>query len=253
MRQRVLAPLGMDDTTFALSPAQEARAASPHHADGKPAARLAIPAMAPAGAAWSTIDDLMTLMAAAMGLTATPLAGAFADMLSVRRASGSEGVDQAIGWLSGFALIGHNGGTLGMASSVFVDPVAKLGIAALANSSAVTMDFAINLIRPEARGDDGPPFVARTAVALTAAELDRYVGRYQMGPDAVALVTRDGASLVVKAPGAAPLTVQAESAQTFFSNFVPLTLDFELPAAGPARAVTIHFGGQDIPAPRLAD
>jgi hypothetical protein len=209
--------------------------------------------MAPAGAAWSTVDDLMTLTAAAMGLTATPLAGAFADMLTRRRPSGNEGIDQMIGWLFGFELIGHNGGTVGMASSLFFDPAAKLAIAALANSSAVTMDFAINLIRPEARGDDGPPFVARAAISLSAAELERYVGRYRMGPDAVAVISREGAGLVAKAPGAAPLAVLPESASTFFSNFVPLTLDFELPSVGPARAVTIHFGGQDIPAPRLAD
>jgi hypothetical protein len=43
------------------------------------------------------------------------------------------------------------------------------------------MEFAINLIRPESPGDDGPPFEARTAIALSAAELDRYVGRYRGG------------------------------------------------------------------------
>ncbi len=113
------------------------------------------------------------------------------------------------------------------------------------------MEFAINLIRPESPGDDGPPFEARTAIALSAAELDRYVGRYRMGPDAVAVITREGGGLVVQAPGAAPLTVQPQSAATFFSNFVPLTLDFELPAEGAARGVMIHFGGQDIPAARI--
>lgn len=204
MVERVLAPLGMGETTLGLKRAEETRAAEPHSADGKPAARLLIPALAPAGGVWSSVGDLMTLIAAAMGLTETPLVGAMADMLSVRRPTATQGIEQAIGWLSGFGLIGHNGGTLGMASSLFFDPVAKLGVAALGNSSAVTMEFAINLIRPELPGDDGPPFEARTAIALSAAELDRYVGRYRMGPDAVAVITREGGGLVVQAPGAAP-------------------------------------------------
>src|SRR6185437_6236398 len=255
---RVLAPLGMTDTTFALTPAQEARAAEPHAADGAPAPRLSISSMAPAGGAWSTIDDMMTLAAAAMGLASTPLAetslaGAMADMLTRRRPHAAQGVEQAIGWLNGFGLTGHNGGTIGMASSLFFDPAGKLGVVALANASGDTMNFAINLIRPEAPGDDGPPLVARTAIALASEALDRCVGRYQMGPGAVAEVTRDAAGLVVKAPTTPPLALLAESASTFFSNFVPLTLDFELPAEGPASAVMIHFGGQDIPAPRLAD
>jgi hypothetical protein len=188
-----------------------------------------------------------------MGLATTPLAGAMGDMLTRRRPHSAQGIEQAIGWLNGFGLIGHNGGTIGMASSLFFDPAAKLAVVAMANSSAITMDFAINLLRPDAPGDDGPPIVARTAIALAPSALERCVGRYRMGPDAVAEVTRDASGLVVKAPTTPPLALQAESASTFFSNFVPLTLDFELPAEGPARAVMIHFGGQDIPAPRLTN
>ena len=254
LRERILDPLGMTSTAITLTPELEARRAHPHGVDGSSADYLTILAIGSAGAIWSCASDMLSFLAAAVGLVETPLAPAFKAALAIRGLSPSAGTTQCLGWLiDGEAgLVGHDGGTIGMASTARADPAEQIGVVVLCNASSAPGAFADNLIRPERPGDDGPPNETHTAVQLTSAELDRCLGRYAMGDGAECELIRDGETLVVKAPNAPPLPLQAASPSKFFSTFVPLTLDFDLSEDGPAKAVLIHFGGAEIPAPRIA-
>lgn len=74
--ERVLRPLGMNDTSIALRPEQQGRLAPGHAANGKLAAPWDIPALAGCGAMRSTARDLLRFAAASMNAEASPLADA---------------------------------------------------------------------------------------------------------------------------------------------------------------------------------
>ena len=77
LRERVLDPLGMTSTAITLTPALDARTATPHGAALTPVKRIDVACMASAGALWSDVDDLMTFAAAVAGMIETPLRPAF--------------------------------------------------------------------------------------------------------------------------------------------------------------------------------
>jgi CubicO group peptidase (beta-lactamase class C family) len=74
--QRILRPLGMNDTSITLSPEQQRRLAPGHTLTGKVTANWDLPALAGCGALRSTVGDLLRFMAASMDRAAGPLAEA---------------------------------------------------------------------------------------------------------------------------------------------------------------------------------
>lgn len=74
--ERVLRPLGMNDTSIALSPDQQKRMAPGHTADGKVTASWDTPAIPGCGALRSTANDMLKFMAASMNPALSPVAQA---------------------------------------------------------------------------------------------------------------------------------------------------------------------------------
>src|SRR3546814_10746650 len=74
-----------------------------------------IPALAGAGALRSTANDLLAFLAGALDYVETPLQGAMASQLAVRRATETQDT-QALGWVISSNATGevvwHNGGTM---------------------------------------------------------------------------------------------------------------------------------------------
>jgi D-alanyl-D-alanine carboxypeptidase len=91
----------------------------------------------------------------------------------------------------------------------------------------------------------------RTEVRLTAAQLERCVGRYELMPGFVLTVTRDGDRLFSQATGQPSVEIFPESETEFFLKAVDAQLSFELEGAGPAKGLVLHQGGRDLAARRL--
>jgi CubicO group peptidase (beta-lactamase class C family) len=72
--ERVLRPLGLDDTSVTLRTDQQQRLAPGHAADGKVTAGWNLPALAGAGALRSTARDMLSFAAAALCPATSPLA-----------------------------------------------------------------------------------------------------------------------------------------------------------------------------------
>jgi D-alanyl-D-alanine carboxypeptidase len=87
-------------------------------------------------------------------------------------------------------------------------------------------------------------------VELPAEDLDRLVGRYQLQPDFILTVRRTGERLVIQATGQSEIAVGAVSATELFAPLVDARLVFEL-EGGKAKSLTLHQGGQAMPAPRI--
>ena len=80
---------------------------------------------------------------------------------------------------------------------------------------------------------------------------DRYVGQYQLAPNFVLTITREGGQLFAQATGQAKAQIFPESQQDFFYKVVDAQITFETDATGRAISLTLHQGGADMPAKRI--
>lgn len=82
---------------------------------------------------------------------------------------------------------------------------------------------------------------SRVEIALSPAQLDRFVGEYALGPTTVP-VTRDGNHLLIHLPQAAPLQLLAMSPTEFFVKKPDLVVAFETDSTGRVSGLTIAQG-----------
>lgn len=246
IEKRITGPLGMKSTFIAIPSKEKARLAAGHDAELKPAANWDLTTLAGAGALRSSANDLLTFLAANLGLEKSPLAAPMTSMLAVRRPAGAAG-EIALGWHiakspAGNEVIWHNGGTGGYRSFIGFDPKKRLGVVVLSNVStpAGVDDIGRHLLDPSA-----PLAKSRPQVAVAAEVLEKYVGTYELVPSFRITVTRDGGRLFAQATGQPKFEIFPESETKFFYKVVPAQITFG------EKSLTLHQNGRDMPARRL--
>jgi len=88
------------------------------------------------------------------------------------------------------------------------------------------------------------------SAAVPHPELQRFVGEYQMAPNAVIAIAREGNKLFLQPPGQRRLQLFAESATVFSLRVVEATVEFETDAAGDVTALTLVQNGHRQRGPR---
>jgi CubicO group peptidase (beta-lactamase class C family) len=130
-------------------------------------------------------------------------------------------------------IISHSGGIPGQSSFMMGDVDARVGVYYMSNSGAPPeiAEAAIALLR----GEEYIPPAKRKAIAVDAKILDRYVGVYEISPEASFTVIRDGGTLRVK-QGNSPTTTDllGESTTKFFMKTSSTTLTFTQMPRGPS-------------------
>jgi serine-type D-Ala-D-Ala carboxypeptidase/endopeptidase len=138
--ERLTGSLAMPDTAVDLRPDQAARKAAGHSRRGREVPDWHLGAMAGAGALYSTVPDLLTLLRAHLRPdgTALPDALRLVQQPQVRR---NRWLQVGLGWFlsplrsSGHTALWHNGGTGGFASYVALLPTAQAGVVVLADTA----------------------------------------------------------------------------------------------------------------------
>ena len=105
--------------------------------------------------------------------------------------------------------------------------------------------------RADRLGPNGKPMVTVKHLDLTPSELDAYVGTYQLAPQALFTITRDGAQLMVQLTGQPAFPVYADKTDHFFYRVVDAQIDFTRDPSGKVTSLTLHQNGADLPAPRV--
>ncbi len=255
VRTRILEPLGMKSTAITLSKSMKDRLAPGHDAGLHQVANWDIPTLAGAGALRSTANDLLTFLAANIGLEKSPLAPSMAAMIAARRPTGTPNLEIALGWhiwtRHGHEIIWHNGGTGGYRTWIGFDPKSRTGVVVLSNMStnAGADDIGLHLLDPAI-----PlllPAKERHEVKVEATVLDKYVGRYQLAPNFIITVSREGDQLYAQATDQPRFEIFAESPREFFLKVVDAQLTFVVDANGRANGVVLHQNGADQPAKRM--
>jgi CubicO group peptidase (beta-lactamase class C family) len=261
LETRITGPLGMASTRFVATAEMKRRRASGHDAYLRPIGDLEMGALAGAGSLKSTVNDLLALVAAELGDRPGPLAKAMALQLSAARVPLGP-YKMALQMVmadhpGGGEVVFTNGGTFGAQSFVGFDRARKVGFVALVNATGparLVDDIGLHVLTgsPLKRiGPPPPPQAERHAIALAPDVLERYVGRYRLGPEEEIVVTRDGSHLLVQLPGQGPYEVFPESATEFFWKVVDAQLVFQGGSRGPAASLTMRMAGQDRSATRV--
>lgn len=243
LRERVLEPLGMKDTTVALTDPVRARLAQGHTADGDATGPWSFDALAGCGGIRSTANDMVLYLRANLGLAETPLARAIALAHAPRTKIGG-GMSIGLAWhvLPGGILF-HNGQTGGFHSIALFDPARKAGAVVLANSACMQLD-AMG-IGARVRGvKNSEPVKLRGDVAVDEAALAKHAGVYRMAGGPRVTISRDGARLFIQIEGQPRFRLHASSPETFHLRAIEAEVTFE------KDAFVIHQNGQDHRAKR---
>ena len=260
---RITRPLSMPDTGITLSSSMKERMATGHTAMLAPAANWDLPTLAGAGALRSSANDMLTFLEAFIGYKESPLAPAMKAMLEVRRPAGQAKI--GLGWLvispDGQEVAWHNGGTGGFRSFIGFDPKARIGVVVLSNGTRSGVeDVGLHLLNPKLPLANPESPKQHTQIPIDPKLLDNYTGRYQVTPNLIFEITRDGDRLFAQGfaqaagqPIALPkFELFAEGEKNFFAKVADNQITFETGPEGRATSLILHRAGRDMPAPRLS-
>jgi CubicO group peptidase (beta-lactamase class C family) len=263
LRTRVTAPLGLKSTAITVSPEMRARLAVGHGLSLEPTPSMDVPASPAAGSLYSTANDLLTFLAACMGLEPTPLASSMSAMLETRRRREPNNIDQALGWFvrgkSDDELIASSGGTYGYGCAVLFDRKARTGVVLVSNTRGIQELTAAHVLRPKTNPLVEFPRASasnRQPIAIDAKLFDLYAGKYSpsLAPlqGQIYLVRREGDALRIVFPNAPKLRLWPETKTEFFiKENADLRIKFEADEKGRVTGLIFQTGAIDIPAKRL--
>lgn len=250
VRERVIAPLGLKDTTVVLTPEQQKRF-SPGHLGGEVVPAWHLDALAGAGALRGTAGDLLRFSGANAGMLASPLLPAMKTTHEPIAATDIPNTQIALGWhvttsAGGAVLVWHNGGTGGFRSFTGFVKGGKRVTAVLSNTSADVDALGMHLLDPKV---ELPRVDARKTVGIAPEKLKRLAGKYTLAPGQIMDVREEAGKLTAQLTGQPRYEVFPESETTFFYKVVEAKLAFELGPDGRAKKLTLHQNGMAIPAP----
>jgi len=245
--------------------------------------RLRLGAIAPAGGVVSSANDMLTLAAALLELTPSPLAGLLDVLTKERRPTSPsfarivrenwrmmlrmmvarpEGAQPASRFFSGAdaglacfifrkgnrEMIIHDGASLSSSASLAIDRRTRTAVIVLSNTGIFIHDMSRHLL-----WSDYPLSRTRTEVQVAPAILDRYVGTYQMPGGGPALgIKRGNGRLMLSFPVFGALVLRAENDHEFF--LPELDCEIRFATGGPIRELVMQPGRAfpSFPVPRIS-
>lgn len=88
-------------------------------------------------------------------------------------------------------------------------------------------------------------------VAVDPKIFDGYVGQYELAPNFILTIAREGDGLFAQATGQPKVQIFPESERNFFYKVVDALITFETDATGLAISLTLHQNGANLPAKRI--
>ena len=179
-----------------------------------------------------------------------------AAMLTVRRPTGTPGLGEiGLGWLivkpTADEIVWHNGGTGGYRSFVGYDRKTRVGVVVLSNTftAAGVDDIGMHLL------DSHVPLLPapndHKEITVDPKLFDGYVGQYQLAPNFILTITRDGSHLFAQATGQPKIEIFPESDREYFYKVVDAQVTFETDSNGRVTSLTLHQNGANQSAKRI--
>ena len=251
LRREICDPLGLHDTGY-----DRFETVLKHRADGYErrydetvrAAYLDMSQPYSAGAMYSTVEDLNRWDQALRQRKLIP-AKNYDQMYAPDKN------DYAYGWhvstVQGRKTIRHGGGINGFRSHILRCPSENLCVVVLcnappANPGKVASDLAAIMF-----GDEYTLPKVRQIVQLDTKIYNKYEGRYQIHPELILTITRDGDHLMAQPTGQSKTRLLPESKTSFFDNVTDSQVSFVQADDGRATAVILNQDGKERRAERI--
>jgi len=256
IREMICRPLGLKDTSIALSPDQENRFAKGYDLEGNPVAHWDFSVLAGCGALRSTAEDLLRYTRAQMGTAASPLAAAINSTLIPRHTTDIPG-----DWFIGLGwhvdktgtIAWHDGGTYGAYTYIGFNRKRGFGLVWLSNSSLWQVGPLRERLERILLGKSIKPLELRKPVDLDPGVLERYTGEYRIKPDVLLKVTLIEGYLVLGLSGEEGGSVLYPESETsfFFLDSEDVTVSFVREEKGGIEKLLLHEKGKETPAKKI--
>lgn len=207
-----------------------------------------------AGALYSTVGDLLKWDQALYGERLIPDAAkqtmwtAFKD-------------GYAYGWrvsppspaTFGHLQIVHSGGINGFSSMLIRVPDLNVTAIVLSNNMSVNAGAVARDLLALYFGQPYTVPAPRASVTVPSAKLESYTGRYELAPNFVIAVTKEGDRLTAQATGQGKFELFPESETRFVAKVTELSMTFVTGADGKVSHLLLRQGGKEVPAKKLPD
>ena len=236
--ERICNVLGMDSTSITLTDDLKQRLAKGHNPRFE-VSNWDIPTLAGAGAIKSTAEDMLTFLAANMGVIKSRLFDAM-DMTHEARVEVGKTTKVGLGWHiqdnENSRIIWHNGGTGGYRSFCGFIKEKKIGVVVLSNMNIGADDIGFHLLDRSYELDE-----VKEIVELTPEVLESYTGIYKFIESKTTVrISREGNNLVFQVIGQLnKLGLFPESDTLFFMKEVPNKVEFKHDEAGNVNGLTL--------------
>ena len=220
---RITRPLGMDSTRVRLTPELRSRLATPHLNYSVVTSDRENITLAGAGGTRSTVNDLLTFLAANMGMTEAELQPALQLANTPQRPTyGKDTI--GLGWqvAANYGIHWHNGGGGGYSAFLAWDPQRKVGVVVLTNARMDIDRIGLQLIR-------GMPL---TPVSVDPQVLAAYAGRYQFPGDITVTIRIDDTRVFAQVPNQGETELLASSVNQFYLQAANAEITFYKNASG---------------------
>jgi CubicO group peptidase (beta-lactamase class C family) len=251
LRERVLAPLGMDLTQLDLS-GEAGQWATTGHRRGRQIPPWILPeAIQGAGGLFSCAEDMLKYLKANVGPPETDLEHAMQTAQEVRGQTGERGVAYGLAWeildYGDRQIVHHAGATYGFHTQIAFDPQRSVGIVVLTNSASMTDNLGGDLIR------FGPPPPIQE-VQVNPEVLSRYTGEYRdASGNSLFVRLEDGGFLTSQGEGRVRDPMYAESETAFFLKRIPWRMTFQVNEFGEVGGMVLAANGREIVAQRVGE
>jgi CubicO group peptidase (beta-lactamase class C family) len=250
LREAIFEPLGMNETGYDhQEEVIKARAAGYERGSSLTNADfidMSIPLSA--GALYSTVGDLYRWHEALSDgklLSEKAMAAMFTSVKD----------DYAYGWnvhkRAGHVVTSHGGGINGFATAILRIPDEKLCVVVLSNVLPATSGRMTNDIASIILGEHYSSPKIRRLAHVDPKKYDDLVGQYQLAPNFILTVNREGDRLMTQATGQSKVEVFPESESEYFLRVVDAQLTFVRDKEGAVTHLILHQGGRDQTAKRL--
>ncbi len=259
LQKNVFDPLGLEHTGYDSShPTGTGHAVGYVYANNHyvPARFVNMSVPFSAGALYSTTLDLYKWDRAVKAGNLIPKA-LLDQMLAPQVAMGGPGnTHYGLGWMIsaefGHKEISHEGGIEGFTSLNSWFPEDDTYIIVLDNVSSPQVDAIGRELAAILFGQTYQFPKEHLAITLPPGALQKFVGQYQLAPEFILTVRREGDQLSAQATGQSSAAIFPESKTAFFYKAVDAQVSFVQGADGGVTGLILHQGGRDMPAKKIS-
>ena len=223
LRERLLAPLGMNDTYIAKRPPQ-VRLAQGHFSNAMPAVPWDFQVdMAGVGGVRATLPDMVRYVEGELGTRESAITPALAR--TQQQVASVGGYTMGMNWIvrstaNGHTIVTHEGGTGGYSSLLAFERAAKRAVVLLSDT-ALTSVGGLGTLAGHLFDPSVPVGAPRIVATADAKLIDALVGRYHLQNGIVGELRHKGNALTIQADGQPEFEMGYDSA----GDFYPLQLD----------------------------